>query len=245
MTSVLRRPGIAELETIREVEEDPVGWLTRSVQVAAPMESEVMQIRLRGPRASDLAKIVNAVTASYLEEIVQKDRGETLARRDALEKKYKENMAELTERRQEFNALARTLGTRDSHEASTQRSLLLDHLSTVRAQLSQAQRDVAAIDAELAIRDAVSKVDVAADEAIPDEMLEAGLARDPRIQDLGGRLAVIDESIRSQRQRSARGANEPAVKRLMTERGEVLRMIAARREELRPQLAAQMSLKGT
>jgi succinoglycan biosynthesis transport protein ExoP len=243
MTSVLRRPGIAELETIREAEEDPVGWLTRSVQVTAPMESEVMQVRLRGQHASDLAKIVNAVTKAYLEDIVQKDRAETLARRDALEKKYKENMTELRERREMFNTLARTLGTRDSHEVSTQRSLLLDHLSSVRAQLTQAQRDIAAIDAELAIRDAMSKVDVAADEAVPDDMLEAELQRDPQIQDLSRRLAALEESILFQKQRSARGANEPAVKRLMVQREELLRQIAERRKEIRPQIGVQMSLK--
>lgn len=243
MTSVLRRPGIAELKTIEEVEEDPVGWLTRSIQVTAPMESEVMQVRLRGPHASDLAKIVNAVTAAYLEEIVQKDRAETLARRDALEKKYKENMAELRERREMFNTLARTLGTRDSHEVSTQRSLLLDHLSSVRSQLNQAQRDMAAIDAELTIRDAMSKIDVAEDGAIPDEMLEAELMRDPQIQELSGRLASIEESILFQKQRSARGQNEPAVKRLMAQREQILKRVSERRAELRPQVGAQVSFK--
>lgn len=171
LTSALRRPGIADLATLREEREDPVGWLTRSVQVTAPMESEVVQVRLRGERAADIAKIVNAVTSSYLEDIVNKERAENLGRRDALEKKYKENMAEMREMRETFNTLSRTLGTRDSAEVATQRSLLLDHLGTLRSQLSQAQRDLTTIDAELSILDAKARGEIASEDALPDEVV--------------------------------------------------------------------------
>ncbi|MEI7781696.1 MAG: polysaccharide biosynthesis tyrosine autokinase, partial [Planctomycetota bacterium] len=244
ITSALRRPGIAELSTIREQDEDPVGWLTRSIQVAAPGESEVVQVRLRGEHAAEVAKIVNAVTASYLEDIVNKERAETLGRRDALEKKYKENMAEMRERRETFNTLARTLGTRDSSEVATQRSLLLDHLGTLRAQLSQTQRDLTAIDAELAILDARTRGEIATEDALPEEMVESVLIRDQQILELGNRLAGIEESMLFQEQRSARGVNEPAVKRLRAQRDQVAQRIAERRADLRPQIVAQLSLEG-
>ncbi len=244
LTSALRRPGIADLATLREEREDPVGWLTRSVQVTAPMESEVVQVRLRGEHAADIAKIVNAVTSAYLEDIVNKERAENLGRRDALEKKYKENMAEMREMRETFNTLARTLGTRDSAEVATQRSLLLDHLGTLRSQLSQAQRDLIAIDAELSILDAKARGDIASEDALPDEVVESAIIRDPQIIDLGERLAAIEESILFQEQRSARGGNEPAVKRLRAQRDQVARRIVERRNELRPQIVAQLSLEG-
>ena len=244
LTSALRRPGIADLTTLREEEEDPVGWLTRSVQVTAPMESEVVQVRLRGEHAADIAKIVNSVTSAYLEDIVNKERAENLGRRDALEKKYKENMAEMREMRETFNTLARTLGTRDSAEVATQRSLLLDHLGTLRSQLSQAQRDLTAIDAELSIIDAKTRGEIASEDALPDEVVESAIIRDPQIIELGGRLAAIEESILFQEQRSARGGNEPAVKRLRAQRDQVARRITERRNELRPQIIAQLSLEG-
>jgi capsular exopolysaccharide synthesis family protein len=244
LTSALRRPGIADLATLREEREDPVGWLTRSVQVTAPMESEVVQVRLRGEHAADIAKIVNAVTSSYLEDIVNKERAENLGRRDALEKKYKENMAEMREMRETFNTLARTLGTRDSSEVATQRSLLLDHLGTLRSQLSQTQRDLTAIDAELSIIDAKARGEIASEDALPDEVVESAIIRDPQIIELGERLAAIEESILFQEQRSARGGNEPAVKRLRAQRDQVVRRIGERRNELRPQIVAQFSLEG-
>ena len=245
LTSALRRTGIAELPTIREQDEDPVGWLTRSIQVTAPMESEVVQVRLRGEHAPEVAKIVNAVTASYLEDIVNKERAETLGRRDALERKYKENMAEMRERRETFNTLARTLGTRDSSEVATQRSLLLDHLGTLRSQLSQSQRDLTAIDAELAIIDAKARGEIASEDALPEEMVESVLVRDQQIVELGNRLAGIEEAMLFQEQRSARGVNEPAVKRLRAQRDQIAQRIAERRADLRPQIVSQLSLEGT
>lgn len=243
LTSALRRPGVADLPTIRE-EEDPVGWLARYIQVTAPMESEVLQVRLRGENAADVTKIVNAVTTAYLEDIVNKERAERLGRRDALEKKYKENMSELRTRHETFNTLARTLGTRDSAQVVTQRSLLLDHLGTLRAQVSQTQRDIAAIDAELAVLDAKAKGDLSADESVPEEFVSAALLRDPQVAELTGRLAAIDEAIAYQQQRSARGANEPAVKRMRAQRAELAKQIELRMEQLRPQIVAQMALEG-
>ena len=243
MTSALRRTGIADLELIQEQDEDPVGWLTRSIQVTAPMESEVVQVRLRGKNAADVAKIVNAVTSSYLEDIVNKERSEGLGRRDALEKKYKENVADMREQRETFNALARTLGTGNGAEVITQRALLLDHLGTLRAQLSQTQRDLTAIDAELAIIAAKTRGDIAEQDALPDEMVDAALVRDPQLLELDGKLASLDEAILFQEQRSARGANEPAVKRLRAQREQIVQRMVQRREELRPQIVAQMALE--
>ena len=243
MTSALRRTGIADLELIREQDEDPVGWLTRSIQVTAPMESEVVQVRLRGKNAADVAKIVNAVTSSYLEDIVNKERSEGLGRRDALEKKYKENVADMRQQRETFNSLARTLGTGNGAEVITQRALLLDHLGTLRAQLSQTQRDLTAIDAELAIIAAKTRGDVAEQDALPDEMVDAALVRDPQLLELDGKLASLDEAILFQEQRSARGSNEPAVKRLRAQREQIVQRMVQRREELRPQIVAQMALE--
>ena len=243
MTSALRRTGIADLELIQEQDEDPVGWLTRSIQVTAPMESEVVQVRLRGKNAADVAKIVNAVTSSYLEDIVNKERSEGLGRRDALEKKYKENVADMRQQRETFNSLARTLGTGNGAEVITQRALLLDHLGTLRAQLSQTQRDLTAIDAELAIIAAKTRGDIAEQDALPDEMVDAALVRDPQLLELDGKLASLDEAILFQEQRSARGANEPAVKRLRAQREQIVQRMVQRREELRPQIVAQMALE--
>lgn len=240
LQGALRKSGIGELETLRDVGADQVGWLSRSLQVTAPAESEVVQVRLRGKHAAEVAKIVNAVVSSFLDDVVNKDRTERLGRRDALEKKFKENMNELRTRRETLNNLARTLGTRDSAEVATQRSLLLDHLGTLRQLVTQTQRAITEIDAELSIAESRGKGEIPADEHIPSEMIEAAIARDPQIMELVGRLADLEDAISFQSQRSARGANDPAVRRLRAQSDDVAERLDAMRKEIRPALVAQL-----
>jgi len=242
LTSALRRPGIAELKTLQEEKADPISWLARNIQVSAPMESEVIQVRLRGESPGDVAQIVNAVTQAYLNDIVEKEKNDRLERRDTIDKQYKQNKTELRRKLSEYHDLTRTLGGHDSIEVATQRSLLLDHLSTLRTQLTTLQRDLSIIDGELQVIDAKARGDISEEEAVPDEMLDALLARDPMIAEMRDRLASLDEAMTFQAERSARGTNDPAVKRLEAQRASLMDKIRQRGEELRPQIVAQMSL---
>jgi capsular exopolysaccharide synthesis family protein len=208
--------------------------------VNASPESEVVQVRLRGKNAEDVAKILNAVTMSFLDDVVNKERTERLGRRDALEKKFKENMSELRTRRETLNNLARTLGTRDSSEVATQRGLLMDHVGTLRGLLVQTQRDIAAIDAELWIAEARESGEISAEDAVPEEIVDATLARDPQIVELTDRLAHIEEAISYQEQRSARAGTEPAVRRLRAQGQELLERVEDRRRELRPAIVSRL-----
>jgi capsular exopolysaccharide synthesis family protein len=241
LQAALRKPGIENLETLREAGGDPIGWLSRGLMVTASPESEVVQVRLRGKNAEDVAKILNAVTTSFLDDVVNKERSERLGRRDALEKKFKENMAELRSRRETLNNLARTLGTRDSSEVATQRGLLMDHVGTLRGLLTQTQRDIAAIDAELWIAEARASGEISPDDSVPKEIIDATLARDPQIVELTDRLTQIEEAISYQEQRSARSGSEPAVKRLRAQGQELAERLDDRCRELRPAIVSRLA----
>ena len=244
LTSALRRPGISSLSTL-SAEDDPVGYLMRNIQVSAPMESEVVQVRMRGEDAKEVTQIVNAVAQAYLSDVVNKEKSERLNRRDMLERKYKENMAEVRSSLDTYNNLAKTLGTADTAEVATQRSLLLDHLGTLRAQLNQTQRDLTLIDAELAIMDAKDRGEISLEQSVPEETVDAMLLRDPQFAEFRERLSAIEESMAYQAERSARGGNDPAVKRLEAMRDAMMRRLEDRKEELRPQIVAQLAMDST
>ena len=244
LTSALRRPGISSLSTLN-AEDDPVGYLMRNIQVSAPMESEVVQVRMRGEDAKEVTQIVNAVAQAYLSDVVNKEKSERLNRRDMLERKYKENMAEVRSSLDTYNNLAKTLGTADTAEVATQRSLLLDHLSTLRAQLNQTQRDLTLIDAELAIMDAKDRGEISLEQSVPEETVDAMLLRDPQFAEFRERLSAIEESMAYQAERSARGGNDPAVKRLEAMRDAMMRRLEDRKEELRPQIVGQLAMDST
>jgi capsular exopolysaccharide synthesis family protein len=241
LTSALRRPGIADLGILKQVE-DPITWLQSSLQVVAPLESQVLQIRLRGESAQDVTRLVNAVTSAYLDDVVNKDRADRLGLREILERKHKENQAELRQRRETFQTLARQLGTRDSSEVATQRSLLLDHLGLLRSQAAQAEREITAIDTELVIIEAKQKNEFTVEDTLPEEIVESALARDPEIVSLMQQRNELDQQIAMQEQRSARGSNEPVVRRLRSQRNELSERIDLRRAEVRPMIAAQLSV---
>lgn len=243
LSSALRRPGVADCAVLRN-EPDPVGWLESSITVTAPPHSEVLQIGLRGEQPAETALIVNAVTQSYLDDIVSQERRERLHRRDALEKKYKENMKELRSRHETFNSLARTLGTGDSQEVLTQRGILLDQLGSLRMQRSKTEQEIAGIDAELAIVQARADGSIDVGEPVAEELVAAALARDPRIQEWSERLTAIDEAIAQQRRRSTRGHDEPAVQRLSSQRQDLMQQIEKHATTIRPQVVSQILLDG-
>lgn len=241
MTAALRQPGIIALKTLEERKDDPVSWLEKNILVTAPMDSEVVQVRLRSERPEDVAQIVNAVTKAYMVEVVNKEKATRLAHRDAMERQHKEKLAELRKVQQEYDNLSKTLGTGDSAEVTTRKTLLLDHMSTVRAQLNAKKADVAAIDDDLAMIDAHRRGEFNEAAEVSDDMLEPLLARDPGIIELRDRIAAIDQSMATQVQRSARGRNDPAVRRLEAQRAGLLEKIRERGQELRPQATAQLA----
>jgi succinoglycan biosynthesis transport protein ExoP len=241
LMAALRRPGVDNL-SIFDGEQDKVGWLMKNVQVSAPMESEVIQIRLRGEDPQEVTDVVNAVTNSYLNDVVNKEKAERLQKRDTLEKKYKENMAEVRSRLDTFNNLAKSLGTTDSEEVATQRVLLLDHLGTLRTQQTSLQQQLSFIDAELAVMDAKARGEITLEQSVPEEMVDAMVLRDPQFVELRDRLAGIEEAIVFQAQRSARGGKDPAVLKLQDMRNSLLVRMEQRREELKPQIITQLAM---
>ena len=104
LRAALRRPGIADLATIVEAA-DPVGWFAESMRVATDGEPEVIRISLVGPRPDDLRQLVDAVTATYLDDIVAQDRTDRAGRLELLKLKLQETERELDARRRTLEGL--------------------------------------------------------------------------------------------------------------------------------------------
>ena len=173
LAAALQRPDVAVLKCV-EAEKDPVGWLARTVQVEAPRDSEIIRVRRQGVDAEEARTIVNAVGQAVLSEADVRERTNLLARRDALEREYLENMAEVCRRLATFNNLARALGTRDSEQAATQKTLLLDRLHSLREQTTWLEIDELGVETDIGVARKV------------------GIKPDPK---LGARLEVLKEQI--------------------------------------------------
>ena len=90
--------------------------------------------------------------------------------------------------------------------------------------------------------DAKARGEITLEQSVPEEMVDAMVMRDPQFVELRDRLAGIEEAIVFQAQRSARGGNDPAVKKLQDMRNSLLMRMEQRREDLKPQILTQLSM---
>lgn len=72
-------------------------------------------------------------------------------------------------------------------------------------------------------------------------MIEAALSREPEIRALESQVADLENAILGQAERSARGMNEPAVRRMIGRRQQIMRQIESAKAKLRPQVLGVMA----
>jgi capsular exopolysaccharide synthesis family protein len=170
---------------------------------------------------------------------VNKDRADRLAKRDQLEKKFKESQSELRSRKEKFYEIARTTNSLSSSEVTTNRALLMDQLAGIRADIETAETDLSRIDTELAIADGIDSDNDSAEDS-GDDAVEAIIDRDPSVAEVKERIRSLGQALSEQMARSARGSSEPSVRRLRDQYQSAVRQLNEIRAELRPQVARQL-----
>lgn len=105
LLSALRQPEIANLETVRNEEADPMAWLVAALDVTAPEKTDLIRVALRGERADDLQQMVDALAQAFVTDVVESEKLIRRGRRDQLEKKLKELQTELRAKREARQAL--------------------------------------------------------------------------------------------------------------------------------------------
>ena len=124
LVSVLRQPDIADLETIRNEEADPMAWLVAALDVTAPEKTDLIRVGLRGERADELQQIVDSVTQTFITDVVESEKIASLARRDQLEKKLEELKNELRAKQQAREALEKEANARKPADLAAHRKRL-------------------------------------------------------------------------------------------------------------------------
>ena len=198
LKSALQLSKIAELPCLKG-EKDPIGWLTRNVDVQMQPGSEILSISVRGVDAADASAVVTAVAQAYLANVVDLQKRNTFKVRDALEQRYKQSIDAVRANLDTYNQLAKSLGTSDSEELDTQRSLLLDRLRSLGEHIVRLENDKHTVETDLGVAEKLREK--------PDPKLRA-------------RLEVLNEQIASIAKESDRVANE--VKELGAARSDLI-----------------------
>ena len=131
LNAALRKPNIAALPMVRK-ETHPVQWLEDAVQVDSYDSPEILRISLTGDEPTELAEIVNAVRDAYLEEVVNADRKQRIARLNDLERIFEQTEDKVRLKEKRVNDLAQELGTGDAQALTIKQQMAMEYFAQLR-----------------------------------------------------------------------------------------------------------------
>src|SRR5262245_33790779 len=138
--AVLRRPEIAELQLVKNLP-DPAAWLAFSLRVDFPDDCEIMRVSLAGGKAPELVKLVNAVTDTYLNEVVAAERSNREQRVAQLENVFHDIEDKSRTKRQQLHRLEQQFGIQESVVALNQK-VAASEVAEIRKELRQVKLEL-------------------------------------------------------------------------------------------------------
>lgn len=228
LTVALRDPAIAATATLSEVE-NPVEWLAENLNVSES-GTEFFTIALSGERPEELARIVNAVTDAFWDEVVMGGRTDRAERLVEIEKISLQVNRELDALRRQLVGLTEKSHTSTMVMAEQKQNSLLQQLVNLRQNLGE-------VEMQLLKAEVNRDVDSAAGDAppeLPEGVLDAYVAQSPQYQELTARI----EQLRSLVQRNLE--NLSPTHRNVADSKRKLADAEKERENLRVTLAPQI-----
>ncbi|MFM9961954.1 MAG: polysaccharide biosynthesis tyrosine autokinase [Planctomycetaceae bacterium] len=131
INAALRKPNIAALAMVRK-QQFPVQWLEDSLVVDAYDSPEILRVSLTGDDPNELAAIVNAVKDAYLEEVVNAERKQRIARLNDLERIFEQTEDKVRLKEKRVNDLAQELGTGDTQALTIKQQMAMEYFAQLR-----------------------------------------------------------------------------------------------------------------
>ncbi len=103
--AAMTNPKLQKVKALRAAE-SPIDWIQQRVEVQYEGDSELLEIRMRGPKdsAADLVAIVDSLCEAFKDEIVTKDRLYRIKRRDPLTANFAKIKKEIYDKRQSYSS---------------------------------------------------------------------------------------------------------------------------------------------
>lgn len=237
LAHALRKPEVAELETIRK-QGDAEEWLATQLRADFPGGSEILEISLSDDRPDDVAKVVNAVVKSYMTLIVEAERKEKLDRLDNLKKLLEKYQAELKIKRKNLRELAESIGASDEKALGLSQQFKAEHLAVAQREKLQAQTEMMKARAQLAVVEAERHEegpDLAALEAAIDEQVE----QSPQVVRQRALMNDLGRKYQDAR-RIAKKDSDPSVMAAQKHWRAVVKELDGLRAKLRPAIAERL-----
>jgi succinoglycan biosynthesis transport protein ExoP len=220
LRSALNNPAIANLPLIANVR-DKEEFLKEEVSVAFPLDSEVLQIKMRGKDRTQLVKIVNAVRDSYLQNVVDQERQKIASQVDLFDREVKRSTAEIAVKQEALKKLTLDTDNSGAESARAKQLLLMNLAQSKLQQKAEAEMRLNRIKTKIAVLEGQRGE---GDEP-PEHMVEGAISRHPAIEKLSEEIESISSLLDTQKRAVLHPESDPTVKMLEGE-------LAGKREAL-------------
>ena len=242
INTALQQPGINELKMIRE-QARPADWLAENLQAQFLQGSEVLQISLDGKYPEELARLVNAVTNTYIEEVANGDLKRRVQRQELLKKLSNTKFAELKNRRDALRTLAQKAGSDDRQTLVLKQQYAIELGTAVRKDLREVQSQKRKLEAMIKVQRPEALHETAAP-MVSNDAVARLIEQDPEVIDLKAKLAAASERLASESVYTGRVARKsgmnPALKTLHDEVELINKQLERKRKAIRPSVIQQL-----
>ena len=154
INQALRTPGISQKPIVTtkawggtRSEEEKYEWLSSSLRIDAPENSEIIILRLRDRDRDQVEDVLNAVQEAYIDEVVGDERTRKSRTKDRLQARLKVIRDEIMSKTKQQIDTAKRTGSSDLAENNTQLSLLRERLTSIRIDRDRAEKEAQDLEA--------------------------------------------------------------------------------------------------
>jgi len=242
INTALQERGINELKMIRE-QARPADWLAENLQAQFLSGTEVLQISLDGKDPEELARLVNVVTNTYIEEVANGDMKRRVQRRELLKKLSNTKFEELKNRRDALRTLAQKAGSDDRQTLVLKQQYAIELGTDVRKDLREVQAQKRKLEAMIKVQRPEALHETAAP-MVSNDAVARLIEQDPEVSDLKAKLAAASERLASESVYTGRVARKsgmnPALKTLRDEVELINKQLERKRRAIRPSVIQQL-----
>jgi polysaccharide biosynthesis transport protein len=237
LQNALRKLSEDDSVTMLRAEREPQRFLEDEVSVSAPLEQELLAIRMRGRDPRQLVKIVNAVRDSYMENIANSENQENYQRYSLYQKDLK--------------AIEDDLATKTDRYVELQKKMNAADLPAVKYRYESLMQQTAQLrDASRRNKDELGKVEMRLEilknqqekgAVVPDYLVQLNLSRDDEIAYYTRMITQLEMAIDSEMTNSRKKEKDPSVKFLKTQIASLQARKDQRAAEMKPAIIKHLA----
>ena len=235
LTAALNRSDVAQTNAVIKNQPDELMWLNEELKVAFPGDGQVLMVKYEGDEnPEEMKTIIDAVVASYLDEVVAKKRISRDESHRSMEGMHKQLVDELRGKIEKVQTLQKELGGMDSPNATAELNMLIRDIGTINQQIAQARDELVELEVNRELQTRSTQSPTALNQAVAEE-----LDRDPTLQGFQTDQYALTTQIRQLKAQTKRGAS-PQIKQLEDQLRSILQEEAQYRAQMEREVKNQL-----